>query len=219
MAFIFFIFTLIVCNVTFVTTAGWSRVVWELFGFACLLTTCRLANFTLDDIGLKPANIKTGLRYAGLVIAIIAAGALLIFFVDRQFFKDPRYHHTLSVALYASLVLLPLKTVLFEEISFRGIFPAFILRFKKSRWTATLLSSLAYGIWHVSSARAIGSYNIGDHIIVPKTLVIMVALLATTLAGIVLTELRWRSKSLVAPIVVHWFINGFAIILAALAWR
>jgi len=210
---------LIICNLAFVPTAGWTRLAWNLFGYIGLFGIYKFAKLSLSDIGLSAKNFRTGMKLALYVIAIIAAGFLVIFFVNGHAFKDPRYHHSIPVALYASFVILPLKTVLFEELAFRGIALSLLFRVKSSRWFATIFSSVAFGAWHVTTSVDIGNYNIGGNIIVPKALVAVAATIAPALFGIVLCELRWRSKSLVAPIAVHWFLNAFATLLAAFSWR
>jgi membrane protease YdiL (CAAX protease family) len=141
-----------------------------------------------------------------------------VYIVTIEFFKDERYNQSLNYTLYAALALLPLKTVIFEELAFRGIIPALILRFKNQK-TATIISSLAFGLWHVSTSLGIGAYSSGKNTTVPSFIVIGVVICVTTILGMIFCELRWRSDSLVAPMVVHWFINASAIILASLSWH
>ncbi len=214
----FLFFTLVVCNILFTPTAGWARLFWNFLGYICLFVAYKIAQLSLSDIGLSRKYIKNGLKYAFIIILIILAVFLLAFFVDKQAFKDPRYNHSISTAFYAVFILLPLKTVLFEEFAFRGILPATLLKIKNNRWFATIISSLAFGLWHVASSVSIGNYHIGS-IVIPKFIVVLIAVLFTALAGVFLCELRWRSKSLIAPILVHWFVNAAAIILAAISWR
>lgn len=210
--------SLTVFNFAFVPATGWLRLFWNLSGYAVLLVVYKLAGLSLADIGLDKKYLKSGLIYGGSIVLLIAGVLGLTLIVNPAMFSDPRYHQSLSSALYASLVLLPLKTVFFEELAFRGILPALLMKFKNNRWFATIISSLGFGLWHITSAATIGSYHIGASIVVPKLLVILAVWLFTSVAGVILCELRWRSKSLVAPTVVHWFINGAGMILAALSW-
>ena len=45
------------------------------------------------------------------------------------------------------------------------------------------------------------------------------AVLATALAGFVFTWLRRRSGSLIAPIALHWSLNGLGALAAAMVWH
>lgn len=209
----------IICSETFIHSSGWSRFWWSLFGYGGLLCVYKIARLSFDSIGLAPATIKSGLKYGGYVVGLIFVVFLLTFLLYDQAFQDPRYDNDIPTALFMAFVLLPLKTVLFEELTFRGLLPALLLRVKHSRWFASVVSSVLFGFWHVGSAGAIGNYSLTDSVAIPSPLVIAGIVLVTTCVGIVLCELRWRSRSLVAPIIVHWFINGFAILLASLSWR
>lgn len=213
-----FILALVMLNVAFINSGGWTRFAWSIAGYACLLVVFQKTGLTLPAIGLSREYARRGVTYAAYTIAGILAVMLLIFVLDTAAFKDPRYNQSLSTALYAAFVLLPLKTVLFEELAFRGILPAMLLKIKHERRFAAIVSAAAFGMWHILSAAAIGSYSLAGGIIVPNILVIISVFIATSAFGYLLLELRWRSNSLVAPITVHWFINGFGIILASLSW-
>ena len=133
-------------------------------------------------------------------------------------FRDPRYHHEVSTAIYSSLVILPLKTIFFEELAFRGILLGYLLKIKLSRWYAILISSLTFGLWHISTASVLRDGSFSSQSFAHVVFSIFGTVLLTTVAGILFCELRLRSKSLAAPIAVHWFINGAATVLAALSW-
>ena len=209
---------LMVCNLVFIHTAGWLRLFWNLFGYISLFLIYKFAGLKLDDIGLSPKNFKSGLKYSAYLIALIAVVLVLVFIIDSKIFQDPRYHHALGSALYSSLVLLPLKTVFFEELAFRGFLLSLLFKTKNNRMFATIASSLLFGLWHIGTAGKLSSQGIDGGATISSPLTIFGVFIVTTLAGIVFCELRWRSKSLVAPIAVHWFINGIAIVLAALSW-
>jgi membrane protease YdiL (CAAX protease family) len=42
--------------------------------------------------------------------------------------------------------------------------------------------------------------------------------MVTSVAGLILGYLRYKSDSLLTPTIIHWFINGSALILAAISW-
>ena len=48
---------------------------------------------------------------------------------------------------------------------------------------------------------------------------VALAVVATAAAGFVFSWLRSRSGSLIAPIALHWSLNGIGALAAALAWH
>ncbi len=48
---------------------------------------------------------------------------------------------------------------------------------------------------------------------------VMLAVVATAAAGFVFSWLRRRSGSLLAPIALHWSLNGLGALAAALVWQ
>jgi membrane protease YdiL (CAAX protease family) len=48
---------------------------------------------------------------------------------------------------------------------------------------------------------------------------VLLAVAATAAAGFVFTWLRRRSGSLLAPIALHWSLNGLGALAAALVWH
>lgn len=218
-ALILFLSSLVVFNIAFISTHGWARLFWNTTGYVTIYAAYRFASLNLKSIGLAKNNIKPGLKYGLYIIGAIAVGMILVFAIDKTAFKDHRYHHDLHTALYAAIVLLPFKTVLFEELAFRGILPAISLKIKNQRRIASILSSFAFGLWHIFSATKIGGYHLTSGIVVPNFAMVFAVFVGTFAIGYLLCELRWRSDSLAAPIAVHWFINGFGLILASLSWK
>jgi membrane protease YdiL (CAAX protease family) len=217
-ALVFFTSSLVVFNIAFISSNGWARILWNSLGYLCLFIAFKAARLNLNKIGLSKIRLKVGLKYGGMVIAFFLTVMIIVYFIDKTAFKDPRYHHSFFRALYSVMLILPLKTIFFEELAFRGILPAIVLKIKSERRFATIVSALAFGLWHILSATKVGDYNLTSTIAVPNILVVLGIFIATSVIGYLFCELRWRSGSLVAPIVVHWFINGFGTLLAALSW-
>lgn len=206
---------LVVCNYAFVYSRGWSRWGWQLISFGGLFAIYKFAGLTLSDIGLSWDKIGTGVKY-GLVAAGLALVAFLVlYFINYEFFGDSRYHQGLQAALITGLLVVPLKTVLFEEIAFRGILPALLKEFSGSFIVILIVSSLLFGLWHILSAPKADMLSIGSF---SNILVIGGVFLATSIGGAVLYFLRDQSDSLVASIIVHWFVNGFTILLSSISW-
>ncbi|OCB24717.1 abortive infection protein [Mycobacterium malmoense] len=176
------------------------------------------------DLGLGREHWKSGLGYALaavlLVASVIAAGVLLP--MTRPMFLNHRYA-TVSGALIASMVIIPLQTVIPEELAFRGVLHGALHRAWGFRGVA-LAGSLLFGLWHVATSLGLTSGNVGLTRIFGGGAMGMLAgvtaaVLATGAAGFVFSWLRRRSGSLIAPIALHWSLNGLGALAAALVWH
>ena len=206
---------LLTLDFTFISSSGWARIFWNVLGYIFLWRIYKVSNLTAKDIGLVRKDLKSGIKYGAAISGIIIFGFILVFLIHESTFQDPRYNQSISTAFYAALVLLPLKTVFFEELTFRGIFPGLTLNLNLSRNIATLVSSGAYGAWHFVHIQNV----IAGDVRAPKLVVILITFLVTSIAGVIFCELRWRSNSLIAPILVHLTINSSSIIFSSLSWN
>jgi membrane protease YdiL (CAAX protease family) len=132
----------------------------------------------------------------------------------RPLFDDARVRDLDSVGVaYHALVRIPLGTVLFEELAFRGaLFGA--LAGVATSMRAALLSSVVFGLYHVRPTLGLLNANDVDGTIV-RTLSVTGAVVGTTAAGLLFCLLRTRSDSTVAPIVAHIGTNSFALLASA----
>jgi membrane protease YdiL (CAAX protease family) len=192
---------------------------------AALLLLARYAGLTLDDVGLDPRYFRKGLAYAGvcggIVLVVYAVAAALP--GVRLVFADRRHNVGLDQALVAAFVVVPLATVLLEEVAFRGVLWGLVRRDHGTAW-ATGVSSALFGLWHVLPSLRLGHANraVGGtvgHGPAAQVLWVTGAVVFTALAGVVLCELRRRSGSLIAPIGLHWSTNGLGVLVSAAVWR
>jgi uncharacterized protein len=193
-------------------------------GAAGLLALARWAGLSWAELGLGPGTWLRGLRWAGAAIGavamVFAVGAALP--LTRSAFRDSRYDFGWGHALLTAFVLIPVGTVLFEEVAFRGVLWG-LLRRRHSTTVATSLSSALFGLWHVlpslglakadqAIGTAVGSGSSGQAVSVLGTV------LFTALAGVVFCELRRRSGSLLAPAGLHWATNALGVLAATAIW-
>jgi len=191
---------------------------------AGLTALARLAGLSWQDLGLGRGTWRPGLKWAAIEIAIVgvvlaAAAALPL---TREAFRDTRYRLDLGDALRTSLLLIPIGTVLVEEVAFRGVLWG-LLREVKGPRTATVVSSALFGVWHVlpslgltTSNQAIGGTVGGGRS--AQTATVLVTVLFTGLSGVVFCELRRRSGSILAPAGLHWATNGLSVLASAAVW-
>jgi len=159
-----------------------------------------------------------------------AAGAIALVYVigmalplTRRAFLDTRYQIPMRAAVLMSLVTIPLATVVFEEVAFRSVLWG-LLEADHGTAMATAVTSVLFGLWHVLPALDVTgtSTAISDGGRPPRRRVLLTILgtvLFTALAGVVFAELRRRSDSLVAPVLLHWATNGLAVVAASRMWK
>lgn len=175
-----------------------------------LLGIARQAGLSWADLGLGQAAFLSGLRWGavgGALITCAYAVGLFVPVVRAAAESSPGA----GPAAFSALVDVPFGTVLLEEVAFRGVLWAMVA-VTRGPWVATAASSLAFGLWHVLPSL---STSVGVRVpaaladgIVGRTVWVALTVLATGAAGVVFCELRRRSGSLLAPILVHWALNG-----------
>jgi len=189
-----------------------------------LLLIGRMAGLTRAELGLGRQALLRGMQIAAVAavtVAIVYAVGVAIPFT-RGAFRDTRYRLGLRAALYTSLVAIPLGTVLFEEVAFRGVLWGLLAR-DSGVFAATAVSSCLFGLWHVLPAMDLARTHtsVRGHKTAGRrrvALTVLATIAFTTLAGIAFAELRRRSGSLVAPIGLHWATNGLGVLAVARVW-
>ncbi|MEE2033034.1 CPBP family intramembrane glutamic endopeptidase [Rhodococcus chondri] len=215
---------LVATNVIAHFTTVWASIATVPIAAAVLVAMMRHRGMRWSELGLSPRHWKRGTAYSvgavALVLAVIAVGIALPF--TRQFFLSERYA-TVSGALVASMIIIPLQTVIPEELAFRGVLHGTLERVWGARGVFAA-GSLLFGLWHVASSFGLTTGNAGlsgflGVGIWGQILGVAGAVVATAAAGFVFTWLRRRSGSILAPIALHWSLNGAGALAAALVWH
>jgi uncharacterized protein len=205
-------------------TTPWAGVVTVPAAAVGLVCWLRINGLGWAELGLGRDHWKSGAAYAlaavALVLAVITVGALLP--LTRPLFMNNHYA-TISGALVASMIVIPLQTVIPEELAFRGVLHGALNRAWGFRGVA-LAGSLLFGLWHVATSLGLTSSNVGFTRLFGGGLAgmlagVMLAVVATAAAGFVFSWLRRRSGSLLAPIALHWSLNGLGALAAAMVWH
>jgi len=192
-----------------------------LVALLAVLVAVRVGGCGARDLGMAAADLGGGLRL-GAVATVVVAGLLVVgaaLPATRELFADRRVdEHSVAALLYATLVRIPLGTVLLEETLFRGVLLGLGLR-RWPRRVAVAWSSALFGLWHVLPSGGLAGYNpvVADLLDGPagRLAVTAAAVAATALAGVVLCWLRLRAGSLLAPVMLHVATNSLAY---AAAW-
>ena len=189
-----------------------------------LLLVGRWAGLSWSELGLGRQELARGVVAGAVGAAAVAAAYVVAVAIPfaRGAFRDTRYRIGPRAALYQSLVVIPLGTVLFEEVAFRGVLWGLLAR-DFGALGATAVSSCIFGLWHVLPATDLARTNtsVQGRAATGRRRVVITVLATiafTTLAGVVFAEFRRRSGSLVAPVCLHWATNGLGVLAAARVW-
>ena len=179
---------------------------------AGLTVVAKGSGLTDDDLGLARRTWGSGLRWGGAAAVIVTVGYSIGAAIPavRQAVTDSALPWQATVV--KALVVIPLATVIPEEFAFRGVLWGLIRRESGQR-VATAVSSVLFGLWHVLPALAGGGANESVSGVLGAgpggtALLVVGTVLFTGLAGVLFCELRVRSGSLLAPILLHWAVNG-----------
>ena len=192
-------------------------------GAAGLLALARLGGLTWAQLGLGRERLASGCRWGLGTVAVVGAGYLVGVLLPqtRVAFQDSRYHLPVGEVLVTAFVVIPLGTVLFEEIAFRSVLWGVLARHLRT-WQVLATTSVLFGLWHVLPSLHLAAVNPGVSRTVGgwgNALVVTAAVAFTALGGLVFGELRRRSGSVLASIGAHWATNALGVLFGLLAWH
>lgn len=191
-----------------------------------LLAFARWSGLTWSQLGLHRDRLRSGLQWGVGAIALVAVVYLIgiLLPLTRPAFLDARYHLGLHSALVTAFVIIPLSTILLEEVAFRSVLWGMLSR-HAATWRVLLTSSALFGLWHIlpSLHLATANHGIGDVVkgagAAAGILVIAGIVVFTALGGVVAGELRRRSGSVLASAGMHWATNSLGVLFGLVAWR
>ena len=196
-----------------------SYVVANVAATGLLLLAARAVGISGRELGF--ARMGAGLRWGSVCVAVVAAGCAAGLAVPavRPLFAYDRVAGAGGGELaYQVLVRIPLGTVLWEEVAFRGVLLAALARLLSLR-AAVAASALVFGIWHIRpTLSAVAANELADGP-VGRGAIVLVGCLITAVAGLIFAWLRIRSGSLLAPILLHLATNTLGTLTAAVAHR
>jgi uncharacterized protein len=173
------------------------------------------------DLGLGRDRLRAGLRLGSAAAAPVVAayGAAVLVPAIRPLLDDQRVAGLDGRQLaYQVLLRIPVGTVAWEEIAFRGVLQA-ALRRVLAEPAATAVGSAVFGLWHIrptAGALAVNGLAPGRR---ARILAVTGVVAGTAGAGALLSLLRERSGSLAAPVLLHLAANCTGPIASALACR
>ena len=193
-------------------------------GVACLVVMAKVRGMTLADLGLGFGTRRKGFYYGAgaAAIVVLSVAVALALPITRGFFFNESYANV-RTALIAALVIIPLQTVLPEELAFRGVLHGTLARMGGTK-AVFIGGSLLFGLWHVASSLSLTATNAGLTAVLGSGSAaqwagVGLAVVATAGAGAGLTWLRHHTGSVLAPIGLHWALNAVGALAAAAAWH
>src|ERR1700757_3118489 len=215
---------LVLTNLIAHFTTPWASIGTVPAAAVGLVILMRYRGLGWTDLGLGREHWKSGMGYALAAVAVVASviGLGVLLPMTRPMFMNNHYA-TISGALVASMLIIPLQTVIPEELAFRGVLHGALNRAWGFRGVA-LAGSRPVGPWPHPTSLGLTSNNVGFTRVFGGGLFgilagVTLAVLATGAAGFVFSWLRRRSGSLIAPIALHWSLNGLGALAAALVWH
>ena len=201
--------------------ARWQPVTGPAAALLVLLVG-RWAGLSWAEMGLALGAVVPGLLWGGAAVACVLLGyaAGLALPATRGLFRDTRHRVGTRTVLHRAGLAVPLGTVVFEEVAFRGVLWGLLEVAYGPAW-ATGVSAVLFGAWHVLPAIDGARQGSPTGQVARADLVRQVVgtVAFTAVAGVVFGLLRSQSGSLLAPALLHWATNGLGVVAAALAWR
>ena len=188
---------------------------------AVALAAAAASGLTASDLGLRRDRLRAGLRMGSAAAAPVVAafGLAALTPATRPLLEDQRIAGLDRRELaYDVLLRIPVGTVAWEEIAFRGVLRA-ALRRVLAEPAVTAVGSAVFGLWHIrptAEALAVNRLAAGR-----GTRILGVTAVAawTAGAGALFCLLRERSGSLAAPVLLHLAANCTGALASALASR
>lgn len=189
---------------------------------AALAAIARAAGVTPAELGLDRRRLGAGLRWGGAAAAVVVAAGGVGSAVPAVRAAVPGAAVPGRLLAARVLVRIPATTVLPEEFAFRGVLTALLAR-RYGPGPARIAVAGLFGCWHVLPGLAGGgaANDAVDRMVgtgagsrVGSALRAGGTVLVTTAGGLLLGELGRRSGSLLAPVLLHWAVNGCGELLA-----
>jgi membrane protease YdiL (CAAX protease family) len=186
---------------------------------AAALAAGAASGLTPADLGLQRDRLRGGFRLGTAAAAPVVAAFGLAALVPggRRLLDDQRIAGLDRRQLaYQVLLRIPVGTVAWEEIAFRGVLQAALRRVLAEPF-ATAVGASVFGVWHIrptAEALAVNRLAAGGG---ARVLAVAGVAAGTAGAGALLCLLRERSGSLVAPVLLHLAANCAGPLASALA--
>ena len=193
------------------------RTVANMAVVAALVAVARAGGLSWADLGLCRTTWGRGARWGAAAVAVAAAGYAVAWALPATrglLTVSPAATAPVGELWLRALLLVPLGTVVCEELAFRGVLHALGRRVAPARVgarVAVLGGALVFGAWHVAGALATRTPG------VPGAAGPAVVVAVTVAGGVLLAVARHRTGSLLAPVGIHLGTNVVGLVAVVLA--
>lgn len=186
-----------------------------------LVAAARRHGYAWDTIGLSRSAVAPGWRVGAVGAGMVAAGlgVALAWPPAAPFLADKRVADLSPAGVLGRIgVRIPLGTVLFEELAFRGVLLG-AWAHERSVPAAVAGTSAMFGLWHIGPTLVLLAEN--DVALAPagRALAVGGSVALTAAAGTVFALLRLRTGGVLAPALVHLATNALGTLAAYHAQR
>lgn len=195
------------------------RMIANVVGVLVLVLAARAGGLSWRDLGLCPTTWVSGLRWGGAAVGIVALGYAVAFLLPatRPLLENPGVAGSpTSAVVLRALLLIPVGTVLCEELAFRGVLHGLTERAWAGRWWAgrgaVVAVASAFAVWHLAGAVAAPAGGI-------PVLGVLAVLVVTATGGVIMSVVRRRTGSIFASIGIHLGTNVVGLVAVILATR
>lgn len=177
---------------------------------------------TWADLGLDMEALRSGLAWGAVLVAAVGAVfaiGLALPWTRTAFHDDRAGELSGREVAWRVLVRVPFGTVLLEEAAFRGVLLALVARDHGTAW-AVAVSSALFGLWHVLPSMRLNEDNEAVGAVLGgggagRWRTVALSVVGTAAAGVLFCWLR-LAAGLLAPVALHWALNGLGY---WLGWR
>ena len=175
-----------------------------------LCWSLRVDRLSAEELGLRAAaalpSALVGLALSLLVSVVPVAFIAIAPFVSGEPIEVEGVSDLSGPALaYRLAFRAPVGTALFEEAAFRGVLYAYWARAAGERG-AFVWTTVCFTFWHgVITSRTVVESGMADSIPM-LVLGALVSFVGLALGGLIFAYLRWHTRSVAAPTVVHWLV-------------
>jgi uncharacterized protein len=189
-----------------------------------LVAQARSRGSSWDELGLDlrdwRLSVRTGVVAVGIVVIAMAVASQVPGL--RAYLIDERARgHLRKEVLFRSLIRFPLGTALFEEVAFRGVLYGSWRRQGSSPARAAVMTGASFGAWHLLPGRTALAGNPLQQLFRSRKATATAVAAGTVMTGVsslLLTRLRNRTGSLLAPWLVHAGVNSVGYLAGVAAW-
>lgn len=208
-----FLFSLFTSWVLYVIDFDY-RIPLGLLVILLIIAASKILEVSPKKMGIESATLKQGVFTAVPFMLVIVGVVAAAYLIRPETFLDARYNQSLGAMLYSVFIVIPLATVLLEELFFRGLYFGYLLD-ATSKTKAFIICSFAFGLWHFFTSKSVSI----EGVFISPVLISVAVVVATSLAGALFLWLRIRGKNLITPMLVHWTINATGVIASYVAWQ